>query len=239
MTLKLFSIQHSHFADLRDDVFPATLRIWRQETLQLSSSATHFGYVFQGQCGLYRGEYSVPQPFPLQSGMYFCLPGAGRLDGATSAGFVVTYPNYQGMFNLGGPIEAGGRLAYINGGTNSVLIAPPRLGDPSLHAMYLPASIEQTLHTHPSYRIGIVVSGTGYVATPAGTDAIAPGDIFLIPAHQEHCFYTGAEGLTAVVFHPDSEAGFSHRDNPMLQRTLVEGVSAAALPHLQTPILEQ
>ncbi len=236
MTLKLFSIQNPHFEDLRDDVFPATLRIWRQETLQLSSSATHFGYVFQGQCGLHRGECPVPQPFPLQPGMYFCLPGAGRLDGATSAGFVVTCPDYQGMFSLGGPIEAGGRLAYINGGTNSVLISPPRLGDPSLHAMYLPANIEQTLHTHPSYRIGIVVSGMGHVAIPAGANAIAPGDIFLIPPHHEHCFYTGAEGLTAVVFHPDSEAGFSHRDNPMLQRTIVEGISAVALPHLQTPI---
>jgi hypothetical protein len=38
------------------------------------------------------------------------------------------------------------------------------------------------------------------------------------------------------VFHPDSEGGFTHRDNPMLRRTLVEERSAAELPEIQTPI---
>lgn len=42
--------------------------------------------------------------------------------------------------------------------------------------------------------------------------------------------------LTIVVFHPDSEGDFTHRDNPMLRRTLVEEGSAAELPEIQTPI---
>ncbi|MGP1384135.1 MAG: cupin domain-containing protein [Thainema sp.] len=238
MTLKLFSVHSPHCQDLSHGILPATLRSWQQTTLQLSSTGTHFGYVFQGEAKLHRGDRSAQPPFPLQAGMYFCLPAAGVLDGTTSAGIVITCPDYAGVFSLGGPIEERGRLAYINGGTNSVLIPPPLLGEPCLHAMYLPPQIEQTAHTHPSYRIGIVVGGEGYIETPEGGDAIAPGDIFLIPADYEHRFCTGDKGLTAVVFHPDSEAGFSHRDNPMLRRTLVEGVSASALPHLQTPIFE-
>jgi len=238
MTVQIYSPPHSMTQALSHAGQPATLKTWQRETLQLATPGTHWGFVFAGQAWLHRGEQPEP-PFPLPAGMYFSLPEAGVLDGATSAGFVVTCPTYHGVFGLGGPIEHRGRLAYVNGGTNSVLIPPPLLGDPCLHAMYLPPQVEQTMHTHPSYRIGMLVNGKGQVETPNGVDAIAPGDIFLIPADQEHRFCTATQGLCAVVFHPDSEVGFSHRQNPMLQRTLVEEVSAAALPHLQTPILEK
>lgn len=239
MTVQLFSVQNSTVVNLSRDDHPAHCRIWRQETLSLTLPGTHFGFIVQGESGLHRGDAPASAPFPLDAGMYFCLPEAGILNGENGMGFVITLPDYHGVFSLGGPIEASGRLAYINGGTNSVLIPPPLLGDPCLHAMYLPPQIEQTSHTHPSYRIGIVISGNGVVETPEGDEAIAPGDIFVISAHQEHRFCTEANGLSAVVFHPDSEVGFSHRDNPMLRRTLVEGVTASALPHLQTSTIPE
>lgn len=238
MTLQLFSIHHPNLKNPGQVSASISLKTWQQETLPLSAPGTHWGYVFEGECQLFRGDRPTASPFPLAAGMYFCLPEAGLLDGRNSAGFIVTCPDHHGMFSVGGPIEAIGRLAYINGGTNTVLIPPPVLGDPCLNAMYLPPDIQQTMHTHPSCRIGLVISGSGTVETPEETDAIAPGDLFIIPAHQAHRFCTEALGLAAVVFHPDSEAGFSHRDNPMLRRTFVEGVSAVALPDLQTPILK-
>jgi hypothetical protein len=170
--------------------------------------------------------------------MFFCLPGSGTLSGADASGLVITCLYHDSLFTLGGPIEAAGRLAYINGGTNSVLIAPPMLGDPCLHAMYLPPNIQQTLHTHPSYRIGIVVDGSGNVETPQYTRALQLGDLFLISANEVHRFCTGNSGLTAVMFHPDSDVGFTHRDNPMLRRTLIDGVSAVNLPQIHSPIAE-
>ncbi|MBD2260353.1 cupin domain-containing protein [Pseudanabaena sp. FACHB-2040] len=170
--------------------------------------------------------------------MFFCLPKGGTLSGVGSCGLVITCLYHHGWFSLGGPLEAAGRLAYINGGTNSVLIAPPRLGDPCLHGMYLPPDIRQTLHTHPSYRIGIIVGGSGKVETPQSVNPLQPGDLIVIPANEAHRFYTNADGLTAVMFHPDSDVGFSHHDNPMLRRTLVDGISAVSLPHLHTPLPE-
>ncbi|MBD0337415.1 MAG: cupin domain-containing protein [Cyanobacteria bacterium Co-bin13] len=238
MTLKLFSLQTPVLEDLRQDEYPILLRTWRGEPLPLNDAGTHFGFVFQGQAYLQRGESSPDCRYPLQAGMFFGLPGSGTLSGENSSGLVITCLYHRGLFSLGGPIEAAGRLAYINGGTNSVLIAPPMLGDPCLHGMYLPPNIQQTLHTHPSYRIGIVVEGSGNVETPQAVTALQPGDSFLITANEVHRFCTGNDGLTAVMFHPDSDVGFTHRDNPMLRRTLVDGVSAVYLPQIHSPTAE-
>ncbi len=169
--------------------------------------------------------------------MYFCLPGAGKIDGEDSSGIVFTCLNFNGMFSLGGPIEPTGRLAYINGGTNSLLIPPLVLGDPCLNAMYFPAGINQTLHTHPSFRLGIVVAGSGSFETPETEICVEAGTIFIIPADCLHKFRTGESLLTVVVMHPDSDTGFTHQNNPMLNRTMVEGVSAANLPQIQTKFI--
>jgi hypothetical protein len=36
------------------------------------------------------------------------------------------------------------------------------------------------------------------------------------------------------VFHPDSDTGFTHQNNPMLNRTMIGEISAADLPQIQT-----
>ncbi len=55
-----------------------------------------------------------------------------------------------------------------------------------------------------------------------------------IPANNLHKFRTQEEKLTVVCFHPDSDTGFTHTNHPMLKRTMVEGISAANLPEIQT-----
>lgn len=240
MTLALYSIHPPTTVTLGPEGYPGRVQTWQGGALELSAAGTHFGFVYQGTPTLIRenvgGSSQRSQSFGLTGGMYFCLPGAGQLEGQHCSGLVITCPTYGGMFSLGGPLEAQGRLAYIDGGTSSLLIPPVLMGDPCLNAMYFPAGVEQTVHTHPSDRLGLVVAGAGMVETPDSTNPIAPGNIFWISAHQPHRFCTGDSPLTIVVFHPDSEGGFTHRDNPMLRRTLVEGVSAADLPAIQTPI---
>jgi AraC-like ligand binding domain len=174
--------------------------------------------------------------YGLHPGMYFSLPHPGHLQGEQSSGIVITSLNYQGMFSLGGVIEAIGRFAYIDGGTTTLLIPPVILGDPCLHALYFPSDRHQTMHTHPSYRVGLILEGSGEAETPEGVIALQPGTVFVIPAHHRHKFRTTQNKLTFVVFHPDSDTGFTHRNHPMLNRTLIEGVSAAKLPELHTPL---
>lgn len=221
--------------DITQESFPAILRIWQGNSFELPACGTHFGYVYQGLSLLFRqGEES----YRLRSGMYFCLPGEGKIEGETSSGIVITRLNYHGMFSLGGPIEPTGRFAYIDRGTNSLLIPPILRGEPCLNAIYFPPRVDQTLHTHPSYRIGMVVTGRGKLENRKTVIALEPGIIFLISADSLHKFRTIESNLTVVVFHPDSDTGFTHRDNPMLKRTIVNGVSATELPHIQTKLMD-
>lgn len=237
MTLKLYSIQHNSVEDLSQDTFPAILRTWQGGSLELPTTGTHFGFIHQGHPLLFRRWRT--EHYRLHPWMYFCLPNQGYIEGQNSSGMVITCLNYQGMFSLGGAIEPTGRFAYIDGGTNSLLIPPIKLGDPCLNAMYFPPGVNQTLHTHPSYRIGIVVAGAGDVETPQVVRSLEPGTIFLIPANSLHKFRTHHNSLTVVVFHPDSDTGFTHQDNPMLKRTIVDGMSAAELPQIQTKVLRR
>lgn len=234
MSVKIYPLERPIIEDLSHRPQPMAIRAWQDNSLDLTENGTHFGFVYRGSPHLLRN--AGQQSFGLYPGMYFCLPGQGRIGGQNTAGLVISCLNFRGMFNIGGPIESTGRFAYINGGISSLLIPPIRLGDPCLNALYFPSHRDQTLHTHPSDRLGIVVSGSGECDTPEGVIALQPGAVFWIPTDQPHKFRTGSDSLTLVVFHPDSDVGFTHQNNPMLNRTLVEGVSASQLPQIQTPL---
>lgn len=232
MTLETYPLQQKTI-DLSQESFPAIVRIWQGNSCEFPEGRTHFGYIYQGSCLLFR--QATGETYNLHSGMYFCLPGGGKLEG-DSSGIAISSLNYQGMFNLGGTIEPTGRFAYINGGTNSLLIAPVTGGDPCFNAMYFPPGVDQTLHTHLSYRIGMVVTGSGELENQQTFIALKPGMTFLIAADILHKFRTLDSNLTVVVFDPDSEIGFTHGDNPMLKRTIVNGISPSELPDIQTKL---
>lgn len=219
--------------DLTADSFPAIVKIWQGNGCEFPANATQFGYIYAGSCLLL--PQKTDQSYNLHSGMYFCLPGGGKLVG-NSSGIAIALLNYQGALNVGGTIEPTGRLGYINGGTNSLLIAPVVGGDPCFNAMYFPPGVDQVLHTHPSYRVGMVVSGSGELENQKMAIALTPGMTFFIAADSLHKFRTFDSNLTVVVFHPDSDRGFTNGDNPMLKRTIVNGVSASELPDIQTKL---
>lgn len=236
MPIRIFPLQAQTIEDCGDGPFPMQIRTWHHETIALPNIGTHYGFIWQGLAHLCRSGQS--EPFPLPAGMYFSLAEAATIQGENAAGMVITYLAHRGDFLLGGPIGASGRFAYIDGGTTSLLISPLAAGDPCLHALYMPPEVDQSVHSHPSDRVGIVTQGLGECFADEDTHPLTPGTLFHIPPNQKHKFRTYAQPLHLVVFHPDSDIGFTHRNHPMLRRTLVNNVSAMDLPNIQTlPLL--
>lgn len=191
-----------------------------------------FGYVLQGECARLRVS---GLNYPLVTGSYFVVntpmaeissPGASIL--------LICCPGKNFPFMIGGPVEHTGRLRYIDGCTDSLLIPPWRRGEPCLNLLHIPPGIEQTMHTHPSDRIGVVVSGSGQCVTPEGMVDLRPGLIWRIPADGLHRFRTTTDELRIVAWHPDSDTGPSDDDHPMLNRSMVNGVSAAEIDEIRT-----
>jgi quercetin dioxygenase-like cupin family protein len=210
-----------------DPQFPSRLSTWLEQPLELPDDATHFGYVASGNATLDCDSGS----FHLTTGMYFSVPGKLRVSGPKSgglgSGFVASRVAWRGFFQLGGPTEESGRLRYIDGCSDSLLISPVVAGDPCLNLLYLPPHTTQTEHTHPSCRVGMIASGKGVCKTPAETFPLEPGMVFNIAPEALHSFHTSDESLRVIAWHPDSDFGPTHHDHPMINRTIIEGVSAA------------
>lgn len=116
-----------------------------------------------------------------------------------------------------------GRLSYIDGCSNTNLIAPLRNGDPCLNYLYLPAGINQSAHVHPTARIGLISGGRGFARYWAEGEAktipLETGVLFWLPRFTRHSFHTESSYLSVMVFHPDSEGGPLDEANPMFSRT--------------------
>src|SRR5689334_20681830 len=97
--------------DLADSPHPTRVCGLNGGILKLPGDATHFGMVTEGTMVLRdpRGD------FQLGAGMFFVVPGACVVEGAAARGLLVSRLDYRGLWQLGGPIEASGRLGYIDG----------------------------------------------------------------------------------------------------------------------------
>lgn len=208
-----FKLQHGLLADLRGDQFPTLFSAWVHDALTLRSGGTHFGFVQAGPAELSCGAGT----FRIRSGMYFAVPGEMQIGGGN--GVVITRLGHHGFFHLGGPIEDTGRLRYIDGCTDSLLIPPIIKGDPCLNLLDLPPKTRQSAHTHSSLRLGLVIRGRGSCHTAEQRIPLAPGLPFLIRAEGIHCFHTEDEPLLVLAYHPDSDFGPTHEDHPMINRT--------------------
>jgi hypothetical protein len=209
-------LTHGRLEDFTEDGSTTAVWGWTGE-LVCGKGATHFGFVHEGPAAL-----SCPAgTFSLQAGMYFAVPAALSLSGGS--GLLIAQTGQHGFFHLGGPIEGRGRLRYLDGCTDSLLIPPVLRGDPCLNLLHLPPHTRQTPHTHPSLRAGLVVRGTGHCLLPGLRVPLAAGQAFAICAGGLHCFHTADSELLVVAFHPDSDFGPTDQDHPMLNRTFVAG----------------
>lgn len=217
-----YALAHGVLADRSATPYPTRLQAWRERHLDLESEATHFGFVCEGGA-----ELTVEAGrFLLGPGMYFSVPGGGTI--GAGAGIVLSRLATRGFFQIGGPVETRGRLRYIDGCTDSLLIPPVLRGDACLNLLHLPPGTDQTRHTHPSLRAGVIVSGRGKCVTPSGVVPLEPGVIFEIPAGSPHAFRTAGEALRIIAYHPDSDFGPTHEHHPMLNRTIVDGKPCGA-----------
>lgn len=224
-----FGPAHGALLCRSDSAFPSKMASAYQDALTLPAGATHYGYVYSGET-----RFSVcGSDFSLSAGMYFAIPDQVTLH---SSGLTVVFSRqeYCGMFQVGGAIEPRGRLCYIDGCTDSLLVAPPLKGDACLNLLHFPAGIDQTPHTHPSDRLGIVARGRGICRTPHGEHALLAGNVFCIPAEALHSFATNDSDMTVIAYHPDSDFGPTHEAHPMINRTIVNGVSASQLIDIRT-----
>lgn len=237
-----YNFKNGKIAEL-DRQFPSYLSAW-SEGISLDANDTHYLYCM----ATYTPEHSFAyleridqqgtvHSFALTEGMYACVPGSAYVHGGK--GIVVSRENYHGFFSLGGPAEKEGRLKYIDGCTDSLLIPPIKLGDPCLNLLYFPPDIDQTKHTHPSDRIGLVMSGEGrchhWDDDIEHIIRLTPDLIFCIHTDGPHKFSTPyGEEMRVLAYHPDSDFGPTDQFHPMLNRTIVDGISANSLPAIQT-----
>ncbi len=189
---------------------------WMEKPLTLPPGATAFGMVTTGQTQLRDAETRV---FDLNAGMFFVLPDGGVA--RSGSGLVIVWAGYRGLRQIGGPLEATGRLRYIDGCSDTLLVCPPRLGDPCLNHLHIPPRTDQTPHTHPSMRIGVILRGTGECRTPDGSYPLEPGMGWYIPTSCLHSFFTQNEALDVIAWHPDSDFGPRDDDHPMINRTQI------------------
>jgi|LULI01.1.fsa_nt_gb hypothetical protein len=231
---------------------------------EFKDDCSYYGFAYSGRNVLIRKDGKAP--ICIQNGMYFSLsdwfrPTVQLHDEKPESGKMIIievlhtkgdYPktNYKAAPSFGGPIEPTGRLKYIDGCTDSLLIAPVKMGDPCFNHLHFPKNITQTPHTHPTHRIGIVARGNGECITPFGNLPLTEGMIFIIKEWNgesykkgldgemypvgTHKFDTKEESMDVIAFHPDSDFGATDINHPMINRTIVDGVRASLLDDIRT-----
>lgn len=225
MGVNIYPLTNSQPREVFDSRFPSAFSAWQNDSLRLSNDGTHFGYIHSGEASL-ETEHGI---FEMKPGMYFSTPGNATIRCDRGVGFVATRLSYEGFFQIGGPVEERGRLTYIDGCSDSLLISPVVEGDPCLNLLYLPPHTTQTEHVHPSCRVGMITSGQGVCRTPHEEIPLQPGVAFEISPDALHSFHTQSESLRVIAWHPDSDFGPTHKNHPMINRTIIDGKSAATL----------
>ena len=117
-----------------------------------------------------------------------------------------------------------GSLSYMDGGTNTTAIEPSRVGEPVINYVHFPAQMFQTLHTHPSQRIGLIVRGNGSIVLKDDEIfKLKEGHAFFMERNELHNFVCDDEDVVLFVWAPDSGTGATDEYNALKVRTYVKG----------------
>lgn len=217
-------INSSHIQQL-DSMYPAANWMLDHQTLELPDYvrwSSVYGYSF-GQSSITIGNIT----YQFENKQYFSLFVGNNsvVVNSTDQLFLVVKLGYKCQNNIGW-VEEQGRLSYIDGCTDSLLIYPPRQGDPSLNLLYFPSGIEQSRHLHPSIRIGCVISGAGESDTwdqhGIQTNALEVGSNFCLEENELHRFRTSTSSMTVIAWHPDGDWGPTDHNHTMLNRTYIK-----------------
>lgn len=233
-----FDVEHGHIMSF-DGPLATTiyglvdepLTLWSKEDVSTAYGMNYGTTTLRVSCATVQ-DLIVP-PY-----WYFSIPFSGALSlipsGRTGKAMAIVREGFKGVASVGGPVEGEGRLRYIDGCSDSVLISPPVLGDPVYNLLHFPKGITQTPHTHPSIRAGVIHEGAGVCITENGEFPLLAGKGFILWPDAVHSFNTREQSMTLTVFHPDSDCGPAHDNHPMLNRTIVDGTSARYLDEIRT-----
>lgn len=206
--------------DLSESVYPSRLEVIQGRSEAGNSISTDYGYVLNGCAEVEAPHFKVR----LDAGGFFCIPGEYliNVDGIL---VIIRRFGYRGVL-IAGRIEGIGRLSYIDGCSDTILVMPPRLGDPVLNYLHFPKGVNQTQHTHPTYRLGIIAKGCGTAYGPDWEINLSEGCAFQLDPHEVHSFRTTESGMAmdVIAFHPDSDWGPTDAIHPMLNRTYTENL---------------
>jgi hypothetical protein len=213
--------KHTSIIDMRDTMYPTYSLMVRNDVAEIKAKdiswSTAMGYSY-GAAEIKNGDKSML----LQPGDYFSF--TVKENNVTIASmdnlFIVFRLGFMGH-NLIGQTETRGRLSYIDGCSDSLLVYPPRLGDASLNYLYFPKNINQSYHTHPSIRIGCVISGNGISDTDV-PNPLVEGTHFCLEEQELHRFRTENSEMRIIAFHPDGDWGPTDENHTMINRTYVK-----------------
>lgn len=211
-------VRDSGMIDMRDTMYPSTAHLVKNSTHKQPSWTTIYGIVYEGSVTLPNGKIANQYE-------YVCV--TNRTDQEQDiivngqAAFFTRY-GFIGQDLVGGPIESSGRLCYIDGCSDSLLVYPPRQGDPSLNLLAFPVGVDQTFHIHPSIRFGIVLSGSGLNSLLSGDETLEAGTMFCIEERETHRFRTVDNEMRVIAFHPDGDWGPTDENHTMLNRTYIQ-----------------
>ena len=204
-----------------------------QSKVDLPKEYTHFGVVCSGTIAITYSYKEIVRERTLLEGDFFSIVGSTQIN-SSGLGMISSAKEYEGVNIFGGPLEDRGRMLYIDGCTDSLLVAPLRKGDPCLNHLHFPKNTTQTKHTHPAVRTGLVYKGIGECVIADRKIPLEPGYAFIIETNTPHSFNTLDSSMDVVAFHPDSDVGMTDDNHPMVNRTIVDGVSANKLPDIRT-----
>ena len=211
--------------DKRDSMYP-TYAVMTNTYHKIDNDqigwATMFGFSL-GDCKVVVGT----DVYHLKPNQYFSIPVRNKCVHIThedqpSCLFAVFRLGFIGHELIGKQdVTRTGKLSYIDGCSDSLMVYPPRLGDPTLNYLFFPPNINQSFHTHPSIRIGCVIDGEGISDTDHGVP-LTTGTFFCLEEHELHRFRTKDKSMRVIAYHPDGDWGPTDENHTMLNRTYIK-----------------
>ena len=187
----IYDPDSTSFISALDTMYPTASRMHTENVKNdgMSYSAT-YGYCINGSAVVVddNGEWNV------SAGRYFVFSGQISIKKATDLQmWTVMKVGFKPMTQVGA-VESKGRLSYIDGCSDSVLVSMPRYGDPVLNYLHFPTGIYQTQHTHPSIRMGLVIKGSGEAFMEKSNNSegwvkpLQTGCMFMLEEQELHSF---------------------------------------------------
>lgn len=216
----LFNLGDHQDIDARSTMYPSySHTVYRQTRTLKVNYSTIYGYAFgEGRILIGDKEYFI------KNQNYFSFPVRDEkvVISTPSLIFTVVRLGFLGQ-QVVGLAENIGRLSHIDGSSNTLLVYPPRSGNPSLNFLYLPLNIEQDFHSFPTLRMGCVVNGKGYATLKGEEKELSPGSIFCLEPQELHRFRTENSDMRIIAYQPDSDWGPADENHTTLNKTYLAG----------------